>query len=157
MPFVLRMCRLQYLDLSMASVSPSMLQDILFHCRQLRKVSLENVPINGSILRWEVSALCFLYCISKRRGNVSFHVTPVLHLFFTSCRMCFLTWKVICCFSDLSLSLSIVCNVSGHLFLVHKCVCGDCSVSPQISSWNQSEKFWHLKFCLKLKGLFCVS
>ncbi|XP_076462370.1 S-phase kinase-associated protein 2-like [Babylonia areolata] len=42
--------RLQYLDLSMATISEKALADILSHCRQLRKVSLEHVGVNETIL-----------------------------------------------------------------------------------------------------------
>ncbi|XP_070195611.1 S-phase kinase-associated protein 2-like [Littorina saxatilis] len=44
-----RMSRLQYLDLSMASINKEMLADIFAHCKQLRKVSLENVPVNDTV------------------------------------------------------------------------------------------------------------
>jgi len=43
------MSPLQYLDLSMASVSREILADIFAHCKHLRKVSLENVPVNDNI------------------------------------------------------------------------------------------------------------
>ncbi|XP_052836116.1 S-phase kinase-associated protein 2 isoform X2 [Drosophila gunungcola] len=41
--------RLQYLDLSMASISRSSLRTLLSHCRQLKKISLENTELDDSI------------------------------------------------------------------------------------------------------------
>ncbi|XP_037729818.1 S-phase kinase-associated protein 2 [Drosophila subpulchrella] len=41
--------RLQYLDLSMASISRSSLRTLISHCRQLKKISLENIELDDSI------------------------------------------------------------------------------------------------------------
>ncbi|KAH8344485.1 hypothetical protein KR084_006221 [Drosophila pseudotakahashii] len=41
--------RLQYLDLSMASIRQSSLLTLLSHCRQLKKISLENTELDDSI------------------------------------------------------------------------------------------------------------
>lgn len=41
--------RLQYLDLSMASISKGSLQMLFSHCRQLKKVSLENNDLDDNI------------------------------------------------------------------------------------------------------------
>lgn len=43
-------CRLMYLDLTMAVVAPSSLVTIFNQCRRLKKLSLESVPINDSVL-----------------------------------------------------------------------------------------------------------
>ncbi|EFA10811.2 S-phase kinase-associated protein 2 [Tribolium castaneum] len=43
-------CRLMYLDLTMASVSPSSLVTIFNQCRRLKKLSLESVPIDDNVL-----------------------------------------------------------------------------------------------------------
>ena len=45
------MSKLQYLDLSMAGVSTDVLEDLFDVCRDLRKVSLENVELNEKICR----------------------------------------------------------------------------------------------------------
>ena len=42
-------CKLQYLDLSMARISPVGLQELLRNCRQLKKLSLEHVQLNEEI------------------------------------------------------------------------------------------------------------
>lgn len=39
-----------YLDLSMASVSPESLEMILKRCKRIKKISLENVPVNKDVL-----------------------------------------------------------------------------------------------------------
>ncbi|XP_067935569.1 S-phase kinase-associated protein 2-like isoform X2 [Watersipora subatra] len=44
-------CRLQFLDLSMASISELSLEELLFHCKQLRKLSLESLTVNNNICR----------------------------------------------------------------------------------------------------------
>lgn len=41
--------RLQYLDLSMASITRSSLLTLLSHCRQLKKISLENIELDDDI------------------------------------------------------------------------------------------------------------
>ncbi|XP_055534037.1 S-phase kinase-associated protein 2 [Wyeomyia smithii] len=38
--------KLQFLDLSMCTIEPDTLQQLLSHCRSLRKLSLENVPLS---------------------------------------------------------------------------------------------------------------
>ncbi|EDW80674.1 uncharacterized protein Dwil_GK11443 [Drosophila willistoni] len=41
--------RLQYLDLSLASISQNSLQTLLAHCRQLKKLSLEHAELNDDV------------------------------------------------------------------------------------------------------------
>lgn len=42
-------CKLQYLDLSMSRISPAGLEQLLSHCRQLKKLSLEHVQLNEAV------------------------------------------------------------------------------------------------------------
>lgn len=42
-------CKVQYLDLSMARISPLALAELLRHCRQLKKLSLEHVQLSEEI------------------------------------------------------------------------------------------------------------
>lgn len=42
-------CKVQYLDLSMARISPMALAELLRYCRQLKKLSLEHVQLNEEI------------------------------------------------------------------------------------------------------------
>lgn len=42
-------CKVQYLDLSMARISPAALAELLRYCRQLKKLSLEHVQLNEEI------------------------------------------------------------------------------------------------------------
>ena len=46
-----RLCRLQYLDLSMAIIEPTGLWELLSACRFLRKLSLENCTIDDNVCR----------------------------------------------------------------------------------------------------------
>ena len=46
-----RLSRLQYLDLSMAGVSTGVLEDLFDVCRDLRKVSLENLEVTEKVCR----------------------------------------------------------------------------------------------------------
>ena len=46
-----RLSKVQYLDLSMAVISPHGLEELLASCQLLRKLSLENCQINDSICR----------------------------------------------------------------------------------------------------------
>lgn len=39
-----------YLDLSMANISTSSLAQLLSKCKRLKKLSLENVPVNNAVL-----------------------------------------------------------------------------------------------------------
>ena len=47
-----QLTRVQYLDLSMATVDTSCLEHLLSQCQLLRKLSLENCPINDAICRF---------------------------------------------------------------------------------------------------------
>lgn len=42
-------CKVQYLDLSMARISPAALTELLSYCRSLKKLSLEHVQLNEEI------------------------------------------------------------------------------------------------------------
>lgn len=42
--------RLMYLDLSMANISTSSLTQLFGKCKRLKKLSLENVPVNDDVL-----------------------------------------------------------------------------------------------------------
>lgn len=42
--------RLMYLDLSMANISTSSLALLFSKCKRLKKLSLENVPVNDDVL-----------------------------------------------------------------------------------------------------------
>lgn len=44
------MSRLLYLDLSMAYILPESLAMLFSKCRRLKKLSLENVPVNDDVL-----------------------------------------------------------------------------------------------------------
>lgn len=43
--------KLQYLDLSMAVISTESLVQLFSKCRQLRKLSLEHVPVNDAVCK----------------------------------------------------------------------------------------------------------
>lgn len=60
-------CKVQYLDLSMARISPAGLVELLSHCRQLKKLSLEHVQLNEEICRQiaqnrDIEALNLVLC-----------------------------------------------------------------------------------------------
>lgn len=42
-------CKVQYLDMSMTRISPNALAELLSHCRQLKKLSLEHVQLSEEI------------------------------------------------------------------------------------------------------------
>ncbi|XP_052774430.1 S-phase kinase-associated protein 2-like [Mya arenaria] len=44
-----RLCKVQYLDLSMAGTSPEVLEEIFSICKELRKLSLENLQLNDKV------------------------------------------------------------------------------------------------------------
>ncbi|XP_054726889.1 lysine-specific demethylase 2B isoform X1 [Anastrepha obliqua] len=67
--------KLQYLDLSMASLTKSSLKMLLSHCRQLKKLSLEHVPINDGICNeiaknTNLEALNLAMCIGLEAWSV---------------------------------------------------------------------------------------
>lgn len=43
--------KLQYLDLSMATISTGSLVELLSHCRHLKKLSLEHVPVSDQVCK----------------------------------------------------------------------------------------------------------
>lgn len=43
--------KLQYLDLSMATIPTSALVELLSHCTRLKKISLEHVPLNDAVCK----------------------------------------------------------------------------------------------------------
>lgn len=43
--------RVQYLDLSMVTISTDSLTQLFSKCRQLRKLSLEHVPVNDAVCK----------------------------------------------------------------------------------------------------------
>lgn len=45
------MTKLQYLDLSMATITPQTLTDLLTHCSRLKKLSLEQVTLNDAVCK----------------------------------------------------------------------------------------------------------
>lgn len=45
------MAKVQYLDLSMATISPQSLVQLFSKCTQLRKLSLEHVAMNDSVCK----------------------------------------------------------------------------------------------------------
>ncbi|XP_053689006.1 S-phase kinase-associated protein 2, partial [Sabethes cyaneus] len=70
------MTKLQFLDLSMCSIDSETLQQLLSHCRSLRKLSLENVPLGagccGEIAENEnLEALNLTMCEGLDYQNVS--------------------------------------------------------------------------------------
>lgn len=45
------MAKVQYLDLSMATISPATLAQLFSKCHQLRKLSLEHVQLNDAVCK----------------------------------------------------------------------------------------------------------
>lgn len=67
-----KVSRLQFLDLSMATINPTGLQELLSGCQHLRKLSLETCPVNDMICRYiaqnrnlEVLNLCMCQGITE--------------------------------------------------------------------------------------------
>ena len=49
---IYRITRVQYLDLSMATITTEGLEELLANTHYLRKLSLENCEVNDAICRW---------------------------------------------------------------------------------------------------------
>ena len=48
---LLSICKLQYLDLTMASITTESLNELLSHCKHLKKLSLEHLSLNQQSCR----------------------------------------------------------------------------------------------------------
>lgn len=50
---IFRFTKLQFLDLTLATISTDCLTNLMGACRSLRKLSLETLPLNVTIFEWE--------------------------------------------------------------------------------------------------------
>lgn len=72
--------RLIYLDLSMVHISPDSLVVLFNKCRRLKKLSMENVPVNDDVLialsaNKDIEVINFAMCIGMQEDGLRYLIT----------------------------------------------------------------------------------